>query len=161
MICLMEVENVSRILYQSMLEASSGTEERPSLLARKANPAQGTLHAAVRAPGGSPQRIERFKCPSRRSVTEFNGGNPGNGDGRAQSVSSVMQGIVCRPVGFRLRVEISDDPYRHHTVYSFNLCDLCHLCFAKTVESASKRSVSSASPVDRFGADTDRANLML
>jgi hypothetical protein len=39
MVCLMEVENVSRILHQSMLEAASGAEEGPSLLTGKANPA--------------------------------------------------------------------------------------------------------------------------
>src|SRR5215475_13932849 len=106
MVCLREVENIARILNQSMLEAASGAEERPSLLSGKTNPAQGSLHAAVGATRGTPQRIARLKDSCHSPLSEFRGGKPRNGDWGSKSVRSVLQGFVGRPVRFSLRVEI-------------------------------------------------------
>lgn len=46
-----DAKNVPRILYQSMLEPTSGREKRPAPLSRKPDARQRPLHAPVRASG--------------------------------------------------------------------------------------------------------------
>jgi hypothetical protein len=61
MLSILDPQHISRILDQSMLEPSSGADERPAPLARESDSPQRAIHAFVRAGWGTPQGIKRLQ----------------------------------------------------------------------------------------------------
>jgi len=110
---------VPRILYQSMLEATSGANKGPVALPGKTDGSERTLHALVRAARGAPQRVTRLQERSAARLVKRRGREPGDLEGNVQCVRSVNQRVVGGDVRAARRIPIPDDadpqPISHFT----------------------------------------------
>jgi hypothetical protein len=111
----------------------------PRSRASKLNSAQGSPHVSIRATRGSPEGIEGPECPFHGSCMQFVGREPGRRDNCVYSMGSLAQRLVCRPVRFRSRVEVADNPNGQH-IAPLVLRDLsqCWLPYAFTKIAAFK-----------------------
>jgi hypothetical protein len=55
---ILDSQDVSCILYQSMLKSTSGTHERPPLFTGESDPLERPVHALVRTAGGAPEGMK-------------------------------------------------------------------------------------------------------
>lgn len=104
---LLYTQDVARILYQSMLEASSRSEERPAGFAGEPDAFERAEHAPVGARWGAPEGMEPAKRRVCRSMLELRCGDPFDFDRRREEVGGMLQGIIRRPVRIRGRIEIA------------------------------------------------------
>jgi hypothetical protein len=56
--CVFDPQDISGILYQSMLKATSGSDERPALLTSEPDRPERAAHALIWAGGSAPERIK-------------------------------------------------------------------------------------------------------
>jgi hypothetical protein len=70
MIGISDSQNVAGILYQSMLESASRSDERPTLLTGKADGPQCAFHASIWARCAAPDRVTIAQSIFRRVVIQ-------------------------------------------------------------------------------------------
>ena len=65
-LCILNSQYIARILYQSMLKASSRRDERPAHFASETNRLNRSIHIFVRTTRSTPEGIKLFeRCPRR------------------------------------------------------------------------------------------------
>src|SRR5207244_11475043 len=96
-------QNISCILYQSMLKSASRSDEWPTLLARKFDCPQSAFHAAVRATGTRPDRVAFGEPLFSRIVIETIRIHPNRFSRDSKRFSSVGHGLFGCNVIFVFR----------------------------------------------------------
>jgi hypothetical protein len=61
-LCIVDPQHISCILYQSMLKASSGSHKGPAVFTAESNGLQCPVHAFVRAARSTPKSVKLFQC---------------------------------------------------------------------------------------------------
>jgi hypothetical protein len=100
-------KDVSSVLYQSMLEASSCSEERPAGFAGELDAFERAEHAPVGARRGTPKDVEPSKSLIYRSTLDLRGSDPFDPYRCREEISGMFQGVIGRPVRFKRRIEIA------------------------------------------------------
>ncbi len=105
------VQDVARILYQSILKAPSRADERPIARARELDAAEHPFETLVRAPWRCDQPITTLEHAFAVCVVELRSGQPTDFDRNPEGSG----GVIERGVGGEMRVirrfEIADDAY--------------------------------------------------
>ena len=109
MICVAESENIPCILYQSMLETASRSDERPTLRARKFNCPQSAFHAAIRAARACPDRVALGEPLFSRIVVQRIRIHPNRLSGDSKRFRSVLNRLFGGNVIFVFRIVIRND----------------------------------------------------
>ena len=108
---------MSRILYQSMLKASSRPEEWPAVLASELDGSQCSAHALVRAPRSTPEGVkwlQHIAC----FIIEGAGRQPATIRSYIESRGGVGDGFVGGDVLWAPGIKIADDSNLQWPVHS-------------------------------------------
>ena len=119
--CILDPQNVPRILYQSMLKAPSGRDKRPPALAGEANRSQRALHTPIGTAGGDPEAVESLQQPLALLAGKLQSQLPGDFDPDTKRTSSVLKGVAGGRMRPRIRIEVSDDADSDHAGLSLSL----------------------------------------
>jgi len=95
-------QHIARILYQSMLESASRSNERNTVFARQADRVQSAFHAAIRAARSTPDCIAFSEASFDRSIVDRIGIDPQRYRCDAESAGSVRDGLFRRDMIFIL-----------------------------------------------------------
>jgi len=95
-------QRIARILYQSMLESSSRSDERHTSFPGKADRAQRAFHAPIRTTCSTPDCIAFSETSFDRSIVDRIGIDPQRHSSDAESAGSVRDGLFRRDVIFIL-----------------------------------------------------------
>ncbi len=107
MLGILDTQDVSRILYQSMLEAPSGSEERPPPFAGKSDAFERADPTLVGTPRGAPEPVKTSKCRLHQGALKLRGRNPLNVQSYTQGIGGMFQGIIRSAVRLRGQIEIT------------------------------------------------------
>jgi hypothetical protein len=103
-------EHVARILDQSMLKPSSGTDEGPALFARELDRLQCALHAFVRTGWRTPQGVKLLQHGLTACMIQGRSGQPRRAHPHCESVGSMAEGFVGREMISQLGIKVTNDP---------------------------------------------------
>jgi hypothetical protein len=95
-------QHIARILYQSMLESSSRSDERHTAFSRKADRAQSAFHTPIRTTCSTPDCVALSEASFDRSIVDRIGIDPQRYGCDAESAASVRDGVLRRDVIFVL-----------------------------------------------------------
>lgn len=123
MFSIYDPKHVSRILYQSMLEAASRGEKRTILFSRKLNRSKRAIHALVWTARGYPDPIKIFQQLF-RIVPNRIGRNPTRIHFNFEIRSGVAQRLVNHQMMIPLRIKIPNDCDRDCLFHGFTVTQL-------------------------------------
>ena len=102
MICVVKPQHIACILYQSMLESSSRSNEGHTSFARKADRAQRAFHTPIRTTCSTPDCVAFSEASFDRSVADRVGIDPQRNGCHTQSAGSVLDGLLRSDMVFVL-----------------------------------------------------------
>jgi hypothetical protein len=106
--------NVARILYQSILDAASCTDKRPTSFTRELDTTQHAVKALVRTSGRRDQSVPEAQSVFRRRIGQRHSWNPAQLDTSVQVRGGIINGSVGRKMRVVRGLEVSNntDPSR-------------------------------------------------
>ncbi len=120
MLGIFDTRDVSRILYQSMLEAPSGSEERPPPFAGKSDAFERADPTHVGTPRGAPDPVKTSKRRLHRGAPKLRGRNSLNVQSCTQGIGGMFQGIIRSAVRLRGQIEITYHAHADFGVHHAN-----------------------------------------
>ena len=103
-------QNVAGILYQSMLKAASGSDERHTSFTREPDGEQSAIHTAIRAARSEPYTVKPGKPGFRVVAVQFVCIYPHGLRVESESFRSMRNGLFGRHVIGVLRVIVRNNP---------------------------------------------------
>jgi hypothetical protein len=97
-ICVVKSQHIARILYQSMLEPSSRSDERHPSFSGKADRAQRALHTPIRTTCSTPDCVAFSETSFDRSIVDRIGVDPQRYRRDAERAGSMRDGLLRRDV---------------------------------------------------------------
>jgi hypothetical protein len=119
--CILDAERISRILYQSMLKATSSANERPILRASESDGPECPAYALVRTAWTTPQSITLFQRSRARSLVQQRRRQPRAIHTRRQEPGRVAQGLVGGNVGRAAGIKVPYDADPEQVVHPSRL----------------------------------------